>query len=305
MVMRYTLRLLTLDQLARASGLVCALELERENSPERYGQWPFEIGLRVGTAATPNRMGKKGDGRQGTARSKVNQLKSDPANNPSPIPLEECPWCTEKFAPNSFNLVPNANDPLDLRVHCMNFECEFSGERTLPVVAVDEPLYRRLPAFLVATVDKFASLPWTGPTGTLLGGADRFDKDGFYGVFDSGRGNRLQTPLQPPVVIIQDELHLISGPLGTMAGLYETVIEARGVLKSGNQSLRPKIVASTATARHAQDQIQALFARPRTPIFRPPGQIGTTPSSLVRYPIRTRRLVCTWVSRPEGAAPTS
>ncbi len=62
MVMRYTLRLLTLDQLARASGLVCALELERENSPERYGQWPFEIGLRVGTAATPNRMGKKGDG---------------------------------------------------------------------------------------------------------------------------------------------------------------------------------------------------------------------------------------------------
>ena len=270
-VMRYTLRLLTLDQLARASGLVCALELERENDPERYGKWPFEIGLWVGTAATPNRMGKKGDGRQGTARSKVNQFKSDPANNPSPIPLEECPWCGETFAPDSFNLVPNADNPLDLRVHCMNFECEFSGERTLPVVAVDEPLYRRLPAFLVATVDKFASLPWTGPTGSLLGGADRFDKDGFYGAFDSGRGNRLHAPLQPPDLIIQDELHLISGPLGTMAGLYEAAVEALCVLKSGNQSVRPKIVASTATVRRAQNQIQALFARPQTQIFPPPG----------------------------------
>ncbi len=270
-VMRYTLRLLTLDQLARASGLVCALELERKNDPERYGNWPFEIGLWVGTAATPNRMGKKGDGRQGTARSKVNQFKSDPANNPSPIPLEECPWCGETFAPDSFNLVPNADNPLDLRVHCMNFECEFSGERTLPVVAVDEPLYRRLPAFLVATVDKFASLPWTGPTGSLLGGADRFDKDGFYGAFDSGRGNRLHAPLQPPDLIIQDELHLISGPLGTMAGLYEAAIEALCVLKSGNQSVRPKIVASTATVRRAQNQIQALFARPQTQIFPPPG----------------------------------
>ena len=63
--MRYTLRLLTLDQLSRAAGLVCALELEREDAPERYGTWPFEIGLWVGKAATPNVMGRKGDGRPG------------------------------------------------------------------------------------------------------------------------------------------------------------------------------------------------------------------------------------------------
>ncbi|MCY4186962.1 MAG: hypothetical protein OXD30_00575, partial [Bryobacterales bacterium] len=233
--------------------------------------WPFEIGLWVGTAATPNRMGRKGDGRQATARSKVIRFKSDPASNPSPIPLEECPWCGQKFAPESFNLVPDADNPLDLRVHCTNFECEFSGERSLPVVAVDEPLYRRLPAFLVATVDKFASLPWVGQAGALLGGADRFDKDGFYGAFDPGRGDRLPAPLQPPDLIIQDELHLISGPLGTMAGLYEAAIEALCVRKSGSRSLRPKIVASTATARHAKDQIQALFARSQTQIFPPPG----------------------------------
>ena len=270
-VMRYTLRLLTLDQLSRASGLVCALELERGQSPERYGAWPFEIGLWVGTAATPNRMGAKGDGKRGTARSKVHQFKGDPARNPSPIPLEECPWCRNKFEPESFALRPNSDRPNNLQVFCTNFDCDFCGDRPLPVVAVDEPLYRRLPAFLVATVDKFASLPWTGESGTLLGGADRYDKDGFYGPCDRGVGTALETPLRPPDLIIQDELHLISGPLGTMAGLYETVIEALCVRESGNRLIRPKIVASTATVRQARNQIQALFARPTTQIFPPPG----------------------------------
>jgi hypothetical protein len=77
-IMRYTLRLLTLDQLARAAGLVCALELERDGKEKVYGTWPFEIGLWVGKAATPNTLGRKGDGRSDTARSKVNQFKSQP-----------------------------------------------------------------------------------------------------------------------------------------------------------------------------------------------------------------------------------
>ena len=62
--MRYTLRLLTLDQLGRAAALICALELEREQAPERLGEWPFEIALWVGRAATPNYMGRKGRGRR-------------------------------------------------------------------------------------------------------------------------------------------------------------------------------------------------------------------------------------------------
>ncbi len=269
-IMRYTLRLLTLDQLSRASGLICGLELERKKDPGRYGSWPFEIGLWVGSAATPNRMGAKGSKMYETARSKVMQFKSDPRHNPSPIPLEECPWCLEKFEPESFVLSPNTDKPTDLRIVCTNFECDFVGEH-LPIVAVDEPLYRRLPAFLVATVDKFAALPWTAESGTLLGGADRYDKEGFYGASRPGIGRKLDSPLPPPDLIIQDELHLISGPLGTMAGLYETAIEALCKSKAGNPSVRPKIVASTATVRRAQNQIQALFGRPQTQIFPPPG----------------------------------
>jgi hypothetical protein len=270
-IMRYTLRLLTLDQLARAAGLVCALELEREGNVERYGEWPFEIGLWVGKAATPNVLGFKGDGRSDSARSKVRQFKADPKSKPSPIPVENCPWCGTRFGPDSFALLPNDDYPTELRVVCTNFECDFTRDRALPIVAVDEPLYRRLPAFLIATVDKFAALPWVGQAGSLLGCAERHDKTGFYGPSERGKGTRLATPLPPPDLVIQDELHLISGPLGTMAGLYETAIEALCVREMDGRKVRPKIVASTATVRRAQDQIQALFARPLTQVFPPPG----------------------------------
>ena len=270
-IMRYTLRLLTLDQLARAAGLICALEIERTEAGGRYGTWPFEIGLWVGKAATPNILGRKGDGRPDSARAKVTAFKRNPDRNPSPIPLENCPWCETRFEPESFTLLPDADGPRELRIVCSDFECEFSGDRPLPVVGVDEPIYRRLPAFLIATVDKFASLPWVGQAGALLGGADRFEREGFYGAAEPGTGRRLEAPLPPPDLIIQDELHLIAGPLGTMAGLYETAIEALVLREVDGRTIKPKIVASTATARRAQDQVQALFARPTTQVFPPPG----------------------------------
>jgi hypothetical protein len=270
-IMRYTLRLLTLDQLARAAGLVCALELEREKAAARYGEWPFEIGLWVGKAATPNVLGRKGDKRSDSALSKVRQFKNDPRGKPWPLPLKMCPWCETPLEPSSFALLPNDDAPTELRIVCSNFECDFTRDRALPIVAVDEPLYRRLPAFLIATVDKFASLPWVGQAGALLGGADRADAKGFYGAAEPGRGTRLAAPLAAPDLVIQDELHLISGPLGTMAGLYEAAIEALCVREIDGRPVRPKIVASTATVRRAQDQIQALFARPLTQVFPPPG----------------------------------
>ena len=270
-IMRYTLRLLTLDQLARAAGLVCALEMERIEAGGRYGSWPFEIGLWVGKAATPNILGRKGDGRPDSARAKVTRFKQNPNSNPSPIPLESCPWCGREFEPESFDLQPNADQPNDLRIVCTNWQCDFTADRPLPVIGVDEPLYRRLPAFLIATVDKFASLPWVGQSGALLGGADRADANGFYGAAEPGEGKRLATPLPPPDLVIQDELHLIAGPLGTMAGLYETAIEALAVREVDGRVVKPKIVASTATVRRAQEQIQALFARPMTQVFPPPG----------------------------------
>jgi hypothetical protein len=270
-IMRYTLRLLTLDQLARAAGLVCALELEREREAARYGEWPFEIGLWVGKAATPNVLGEKGDGRSDTARGKTRQFKANPKGRPSPIPLENCPWCGTRFGPDSFALRPNDDQPRELCIVCINFECDFTRDRPLPILAVDEQIYRRLPAFLIATVDKFASLPWVGQAGALLGGTERHDATGFFCAAEPGKGTRLAAPLPPPDLVIQDELHLISGPLGTMAGLYEAAIEALCLRHVDGRAVRPKLLASTATVRRANDQIQALFARPSTQVFPPPG----------------------------------
>ena len=103
----------------------------------------------------------------------------------------------------------------------MNTACDFTRGRALPILTVDEPIYRRLPAFLIATVDKFASLPWEGETGAFFGNVDRFQPSvGFFGAAEPGQGRPLDNgwKLDPPVLIIQDELHLISGPIGTVAG---------------------------------------------------------------------------------------
>jgi len=272
-LMRYTLRLLTLDQLGRAATLICALELERQagDNAARLGSWPFEIGLWVGSAATPNVMGTKKDKRKDTARARTIAFKNQPKRKPSPIPLEVCPWCGTKFEPESFRLDPPDN-PRELRIRCANRRgCAFTRNRTLPIVAIDEPIYRRLPCFLIATVDKFANLPWVGPSGLLLGGATHHDAHGFYGPADPGVGRRLERPLPPPELIIQDELHLISGPLGTMVGLYETALDALATQAEGERRVRPKIIASTATVRRAEKQIRALFTRDYVDVFPPPG----------------------------------
>ncbi|NJM00642.1 MAG: helicase, partial [Synechococcaceae cyanobacterium SM2_3_2] len=272
-LMRYTLRLLTLDQLERASRLICALELERQQNPTLLGTWPFEIGLWVGQSATPNRMGKKGDKDPYSAREKTRAYKAHSKAKPSPIPLEKCPWCGTDFTQNSFQLDPNEDAPKNLKVICVGRGCSFRSHNPLPILAVDEPIYRRIPCFMIATVDKFAGLPWVGQTASLFGRVTHFDpNEGFYGPGDATKAGRpLEAPLPPPDLIIQDELHLISGPLGTMVGLYETAIDTLCCQEKEGKTLRPKVIASTATVRRASRQIQALFSRNHVDIFPPPG----------------------------------
>jgi hypothetical protein len=270
-LMRYTLRLLTLDQLGRAATLICALELERQSDVEKFGKWPFEIGLWVGKAATPNVMGAKGDNNSDSARARTIAFQRG-TTNAAPIPLEDCPWCGTKFSTNSFRLHPNPDSPTDLRVLCVNRHCDFTRDNPLPILAVDEPIYRRLPCFMIATVDKFAAMPWTGEVGQFFGRVERYNKDGFYGPCQATTGIPLPSGrLLPPDIIIQDELHLIAGPLGTIVGLYETALDELCCREVDGGKIRPKIVASTATVRRAENQIRALFNHRLVDIFPPPG----------------------------------
>jgi hypothetical protein len=279
-IMRYTLRLLTLDQLSRAAGVICALELMRidtKNLDGRgrrlLGDWPIEIGLWVGSDASPNKLGGNGKSDETTAVGRVRRYRNG-RDKRAPAPIKACPWCGTEFTPSSFTCTPNERTPTNLEIHCANTSCDFSRKRPLPILTVDEPIYRRLPAFLIATIDKFAALPWVGETGAFFGHVDRFeDGVGFFGAAEPGEGRPLGNgwSLDPPDLIIQDELHLIAGPLGTVAGLYEAAIDLLASRSVGEKRVRPKIVASTATVRRAADQIAALFDRSNTSIFPPPG----------------------------------
>ncbi len=279
-LMRYTLRLLTLDQLERAATLVCALEILRRADPDKLGPKRFSIGLWVGKGATPNRFGTDQDRDETTALHRVKAFRKDPDNNPSPVPIDKCPWCGADFTQDTFDLKPDYKAPQQLRIVCSK-KCDFRWKKEhpegIPVLAVDDEIYRELPCFLIATVDKFAGLPWVGKTGLLLGrNATHHNALGFHGPAQMPPDAKpLPSPLLPPDLVIQDELHLISGPLGTMVGLYETAMDHLMTRtlegEPGAKVVRPKIIASTATVRRAQAQIQALFGRRHVEIFPPPG----------------------------------
>jgi hypothetical protein len=267
-VMRYTLRLLTLDQLQRAAGLICALELERKER-QRLGSWPIEIGLWVGGKATPNSLGTSKNRNPGTAVFWLEQHRKK--QGPAPAPLKKCPWCGHDLNEDSFRLWPTAAQPQRLDIRCVDVNCAFAGADRLPIVAVDDEIYRRLPAFMIATIDKFANVPWEGRTGGFFGNVERHDQSGFYGAAEPGGGMPIGRELRPIDLIIQDELHLISGPLGTIAGLYETAFDLLASRQINGELRGPKIVASTATVRRAETQIRNLFGRDNTAIFPPPG----------------------------------
>ena len=291
-LMRYTLRLLTLQQFQRATALVCACEAIRRETAEtgdhRWGAEPFRIGLWVGMHTTPNRTADADEWiRRGRGQFKPG---GGAGGGGSPAQLTYCPWCGAAIDPGKDIKVEPFRSGVgrtflycgDPRGRCL-FTRRQSPDEGIPAVVVDEEIYRRLPTLLIATVDKFAQLPWNGVTQTLFGQViGRCTRHGFRSpdLDDSDTHPKRgplqaartvpQLPLRPPDLIIQDELHLISGPLGTLTGLYETAIDELCSWEVGGKRVRPKVVASTATIRRAIDQVHALFLR-KVSVFPPHG----------------------------------
>lgn len=281
-LMRYTLRLLTLQQFQRASALLCACEAIRRDDTTLWGAEPFRVGLWVGSKTTPNTLAAADEAIKA-------MLDGNPSGRGSPHQLLSCPWCGTKITPHHIKVHHGVTDVGRCAVHCGDplGECLFSEAKSpkegLPVMVVDEEIYRRPPALLIATVDKFAQMPWRGEVQMLFGRVNGFcSRHGFLSpdVDDSGQHNawrglprtsREEHPqLRPPDLIIQDELHLISGPLGTLAALYETAVDELCSWTLDGKTVRPKIVASTATIRRADEQIRKLFAR-KLEVFPPQG----------------------------------
>lgn len=235
-ITRYTLRLLTAQQFQRAATLICSCELLRREDPASLGTVPITIGLWIGGTNSPNNYVQ--------AKRLLERLRESEQRQES-FQIESCPWCGTRVTPG-----PDTSKPVwairatadSFEVYCPNRNCPFHDR--LPLSSVDEDLYDHPPTFLVGTVDKFARAVW----------------DARCGVFFGSGGH------QGPSLIIQDEFHLISGPLGTVVGSYEAAFDV--LLKHNNA--RPKLVASTATIRRAEEQTRGVFGR-AVSLFPPAG----------------------------------
>jgi hypothetical protein len=249
-LMRYTLRLLTAQQFLRAASLVCALEEIRERNAEALGETPFGIGIWLGGTSTPNTWKK--------AVEVLKRLRRHPQEQ-NLFLLLRCPWCgtqmgTKPKGRGGQNVIGYEQVGQKVVLRCVDSQCHYSRRSGLPVHVVDEDIYAVRPSIVIGTVDKFAMLAWRPQARSLFG----IDENG-------------ERECSPPSVIIQDELHLISGPLGSMVGLYEPVIDELCTDRRGGAVIPPKIIASTATIRRYEEQIKGLFGRESVALFPPHG----------------------------------
>ena len=244
--MRYTLRLLTSQQFDRASSLICALESMRRRIPDVLGHREFRIGLWVGGDASPNK-------REEASKARLKYVDKNEGGNP--FPVRKCPWCGSSLEDNRRASYKYDYDTKIVRFVCPDDSCEFSNGEGLPLDVVDDEIYANPPSLLVGTIDKFAMIPYRPESFPL------------FGIVDGERRH-------PPKLIIQDELHLISGPLGSMAGHYETLISSLCEREIEGKTILPKIVASTATVSRAKEQCNQLYACGEDKVFQfPPSGI--------------------------------
>lgn len=252
-IMRYTLRLLTTQQFQRAASLICALEKRRRAEPGRFGAVPVSIGLWLGSGVTPNS--------DADAVERLGRLAHDSSDNP--FIILSCPWCGVDMGPRDYDGATRLfgyrrekkkGGSQRVRFRCEDPGCEFSTEEGLPLEVVDQGIYAQPPALLIGTVDKFAIMPWN-PESRVLFGIDH------------------PSAASPPELIIQDELHLISGPLGSMVGHYETLIDEFSTAVREGVHVPAKIVASTATIARSAEQIRATYGRDSA-LFPPQGLVA-------------------------------
>lgn len=275
-IMRYTLRLLTTQQRDRLLKLVVAMDMIRKKNPEQYGESEISIGFWVGGGVTPNKFKDYVDGNEYKKKEFIWKLTKQ---------VIRCPYCGKDIKPENYRIIPEEKS---VKIHCSDPNCYFhegaETPRHIPAYLVDEEIYGKCPTVIISTVDKFAQLPWRNNIGLLFGRSDRYcPRCGYIarGEEHEKRHNAARgrarvdvepcRPFYPPELIIQDELHLITGPLGTIYGGYETVVQEMCSVERNGRKILPKYIASTATIRNAEEQIRCLYSRKHFSQFPPDG----------------------------------
>ena len=247
-IMRYTLRLLTAQQFERCATLISALEfLRKDDESLGLGDTPFRLGLWVGGDTSPNRLAGGSEENPGAVELLERLLNAKTPENP--FHLNACPACGTRIVPRSQSKTAAYGldvTPAHFRMFCPDERCVLHEE--IPVSVVDDDLFINPPTFIIGTIDKFARMAWDSRSRVFFG-------------LNEGSGDR-----HPPSLIIQDELHLITGPLGTIAGTYEAAIDT--LIR--DRSIVPKYLAATATIQRASEQAKSLYAR-KAFVFPPAG----------------------------------
>ena len=300
-LLRYPLRLLTIQQAQRCARVLAQAELVRRK--HGYGGDPLSIGFWVGSGGSPNWHAAKG----------VNSIPDITAVPPHPKDeqdlcdkdqkysvalrawrkIAKCPFCNSTTALRRF-----VDDGAQTLGHvCTNIKCPSNGDKwkPLPFYIVDEDIYDLAPSVLLGTVDKLALIGHSARTIRRL-----------YGMFGAApwrnsRNGRLYIPdnkglkagpaakgmeaLFPayktgakhffdpfPSLIIQDEAHLLDESLGTFAGLFESTLDAVFAHLSESMSglvatdptgkrRRAKVIAASATVSEPERQLEHLYQR--------------------------------------------
>lgn len=284
-ILRYTLRLLTTQQRDRITKMILAAEMIRMKEYPKYGKEPISIGFWVGGGVTPNTFEELKKDPEDPEKNEKARRKRGLIHKQ----LLTCPFCGKPLTEENFYIdIPTKSVSIYCSDEmCMYYKYKPSNKMKIPVYLVDEEIYAKCPTIVLSTVDKFARLPWDVNTNALFGRVDRVcSRDGYVAIgADHSRHNRTEelptstlTPIKPflpPELIIQDELHLITGPLGTIYGAYETVIEDLCSYSLGTKKIKPKYVVSTATIKNASEQTKCLYGRNVTSQFPPNGfEIG-------------------------------
>jgi hypothetical protein len=268
-IMRYTLRLLTADQAGRLIRLCGAMNETWKLQTERAQSFSeFTVGMWIGEKASPNKF--YNDPRYPKSNSVGKEfdyaVNGDKAPESTILQFQLCPWCGDdsvgEYGNWSIeNRIVEGHMVPKLVGRCTGDECIFN--QSIPFSCVDEDLYLHPPTILLGTVDKMVQLAQNKYAKSLRHGPESYDN---VPKLDSRRmlGFNQNGPL-PPDLIIQDELHLLSGPLGTLAGLIETAL----TVAWKHQGHSPKYVAATATIRGADRDIGLIYGR-KLNVFPPP-----------------------------------
>lgn len=261
--MRYTLRMLTTQQFQRAASLICAMEFIRSqeySENQRLGKRKISLGLWIGGEGSPNNIKD--------AKSKIENFRKY-GRGGNPLVLTECPWCRSaigridnrnskgKGKQSGASIAGIVVDREDVFLKCSDVKCFYGQEYSrLPIAVIDDAIYREPPSLVIGTVDKFAMMAWQPKAGALFG-------------FEHDNHGPIKRRCEPPGLIIQDEFHLISGPIGTVYGLYEGIIEE--LCANETTGIPPKIIASTATIRGAEEQVRSVYGKNLVQLFPSPG----------------------------------